>query len=69
MGIYPLAARQTQIADLIAKGLSNKAIGYTLSISEQTVKNHIAVIFRKTGCINRVQIAVLAVRGGLQSDA
>ena len=37
----PLSPREVEILDNIAQGMTNKQVAYALSISEQTVKNHI----------------------------
>ena len=43
-----LSPREAQILALVARGLSNREIGRTLSISEHTAANHIRSILRKT---------------------
>jgi len=60
----PLSARETEILELIARGNSNKQIGRTLSISDQTVKNHITSILRKLAVNDRTQAVVFALRQG-----
>jgi DNA-binding CsgD family transcriptional regulator len=60
-----LSAREVQILGLVARGLSNREIGGTLSISEHTAANHVRSILRKTGCANRTQAASYAHRQGL----
>src|SRR4051812_40425736 len=62
-----LSAREAQILALVARGLSNREIGGTLSISEHTAANHIRSILRKTGCANRTHAASYAHRHGLVS--
>jgi DNA-binding NarL/FixJ family response regulator len=57
-----LSPREVQILGLIARGLSNREIGRTLSISEHTAANHIRSILRKTGCSNRTEAASYAHR-------
>jgi len=57
-----LTPREVEITRLIAKGESNKRIARYLAITERTVKNHLTAIFRKTGVVDRVKLAVLAVR-------
>lgn len=46
-GRESLTARETEIANLAAKGMHNKEIAWKLSISEFTVKNHLSVIYQK----------------------
>ena len=43
----PLSPREVEILDNIAQGMTNKQVAYALSISEQTVKNHMSSILRK----------------------
>ncbi len=62
-----LSPREVQILALIARGLSNREIGRTLSISEHTAANHIRNILRKTGCANRTEAASYAHRHRLAS--
>ena len=50
-----LTAREQQILDLIAEGLTNRQISSNLYISESTVENHIHHIFVKLGISNRAQ--------------
>lgn len=52
-----LTARETAVAELVAAGLSNKAIGKTLNIAEDTVKKTLKKTFRKLGVSNRAALA------------
>lgn len=62
-GIFSqLTPRETEIARLIAQGLSNKEIAAALFLSEGTVRNHISAILDKTGLQHRTQIAVMWLR-------
>ena len=45
-----LTDRETEIAELIAWGLSKKEVASRLFISERTVENHTRSIYEKTGC-------------------
>jgi DNA-binding NarL/FixJ family response regulator len=60
-----LSNRETQIVRLIAQGLSNRAIGANLLLSEKTVKNHISRIFEKLQIPARTGVAVYAIRTGI----
>ena len=60
----PLSPREMEILQLITRGLSNKEVAYTLGISHQTVKNHMASILRKLDVEDRTQAAVFALRRG-----
>ena len=48
-----LTSREEHLASLVAQGLTNKEIAAQLNLSEQTVKNHIHSILRKTGSKSR----------------
>lgn len=61
----PLTARETQVLELLAEGLPNKAIATRLGISDQTVKFHVASISAKLGATNRTDAVRLALRRGL----
>jgi DNA-binding NarL/FixJ family response regulator len=63
--VEALTARETQVLELLAEGLSNKAIAARLGISDQTVKFHVASIGGKLGAANRTDAVRLAVRRGL----
>ena len=54
-----------QVLRHVALGLSNKEIGKSLSISIETVKEHVQNILRKINVVDRTQAAVWAVRKGL----
>ena len=62
-----LTARELQVLQAAADGLSNKEIAGNLVISEKTVKNHIANIFSKLQVNDRTQAVVSALRKGLVS--
>ena len=61
-----LTARELEIAALITKGLSNRAIASELGIASATVARHVANIMAKLGFTSRLQIAAWAKeRGGV----
>jgi DNA-binding CsgD family transcriptional regulator len=60
-----LSPREAQVLDLVARGLSNRRLGATLSISEHTAANHVRSILRKTGCANRTEAASYAHQHGI----
>jgi DNA-binding NarL/FixJ family response regulator len=60
----PLSVREVEVLDYIAKGNSNKEIARAMSISDQTVKNHITSIMRKLAVNDRTQAVVYALRHG-----
>jgi two-component system, NarL family, response regulator DevR len=53
---FGLTRREQQLVGMIRLGLSNKEIGGRLSLSEQTIKNHIHRILRKVGANDRLEI-------------
>ncbi|MFG2225259.1 response regulator transcription factor [Streptomyces sp. NPDC048644] len=59
-----LTPRETEVMQSIAIGLSNRAIGRALGISERTVKVHIRSIFIKMNVSSRTQAAVVALQNG-----
>jgi DNA-binding NarL/FixJ family response regulator len=60
-----LTARELEVLEQLAAGLSNKAIGARLGISDQTVKFHVASITGKLGVTNRTEAVRRALRLGL----
>lgn len=60
-----LSARETQILQLIARGMRNREIGEKLFISENTVRNHILNLLQKLGTDHRTEAVALAVQQGL----
>ena len=60
-----LSDRETQVLELMAKGMSNKEIGRTLWIGETTVKTHVSHILRKLGQSDRTQAVIMAVKANL----
>ena len=60
-----LTERETDLLNLVAEGLSNKAIALKLSISENTVKYHLKKILRKLDVQNRTEAVSYAIHIGL----
>ncbi len=61
----PLTTRELQVLRHIALGLSNKEIAQSLSISVETVKEHVQNILRKLNAADRTDAAVRAVKLGV----
>jgi len=60
----PLTPREVEILHSVAQGNSNKEIARMLSVSDQTVKNHITSILRKLAVNDRTQAVIYALRHG-----
>ncbi len=63
--IEKLTQREIEILTLAGRGLTNKAIGVSLSISDRTVQNHLAHIFQKLQAASRTEAVMRAVALGL----
>lgn len=63
--IGPLTPRQTEVLQRLAEGLSNKAIGRRLGLSEKTVKAHATAIFRALSVTARTEAVFVAREAGL----
>lgn len=63
--LEPLTPRETEVLELLAQGLSNRAIAHRLSISEHTVKFHVNAILGKLDAQSRTEAAVRAAALGL----
>lgn len=65
VGADQLTGREREILRLVAKGEPNEQIGAELFLSLGTVKKQISQIMMRLGLENRVQLAVYAVKAGL----
>lgn len=59
--LVTLTRREIEVLQLLAEGLSNKAIAEKLTVSPLTVRTHLASVYRKFGVRNRTSAAVKAV--------
>jgi DNA-binding NarL/FixJ family response regulator len=60
-----LTPREREVLQLLTQGNTNKEIGNTLGVSENTVKNHLKNILAKLHLQNRVQAVAFALREGI----
>src|SRR5262245_39807642 len=61
----PLTAREAEVLEALAEGLSNRGIASRLGISDQTMKFHVASVMAKLGAANRTDAVRRAVSEGL----
>jgi DNA-binding NarL/FixJ family response regulator len=61
---FGLTERQVEVLALMMRGMSNKAICRLLDLSESTVKNHVAAIFKALKVTNRTEAVMAVVEHG-----
>ena len=61
----PLTEREVEVLRLVSTGLTNRAIGERLSLSEKTVARHLSNIFAKVGLSTRAAATAYAYENGL----
>lgn len=61
--LVALSKREHQVAQLVARGLTNPAIAEQLEVTPRTVKAHLSTIYNKTGTRNRLNLALLINQG------
>lgn len=61
---HALTPREGEVLALVGEGLSNQEIADRLHLGVSTVKSHVANLMDKTGCDNRVRLALHAHRRG-----
>ncbi len=64
----PLTPRECAVARAVADGGTNREVASQLEISERTVKAHLTAIFDKLGIRDRLQLAVMLNRPGVDAE-
>ena len=54
-----LTHAETQVASLVADGLTDKEIAAQMELSPKTVENHVRSLLKKAGAVNRTKFAVM----------
>ncbi|WP_181768969.1 response regulator [Streptomyces albidus (ex Kaewkla and Franco 2022)] len=57
-----LSEQERKILDLIAEGMTNRAIGHELNLAEKTIKNYVSQLLAKLGMERRTQAAAYLAR-------
>lgn len=65
---WDLRPREVQVLSRLAAGLRNRVIAAELGISENTVKFHVARIYRKLGVTSRAQATALFFERGVAAE-
>jgi DNA-binding NarL/FixJ family response regulator len=60
-----VSQREIEVLELVACGLSNKQIAYSLEITETTAKNHVQHILQKLGAQDRTRATTVAIKRGI----
>lgn len=63
-GQSSLTARELEVLQLLAQGMSNRAIAESLTISDRTVHAHLSNIFSKMGVSSRLEAVLSAIQRG-----
>jgi DNA-binding CsgD family transcriptional regulator len=56
-GLASLSGREMEIAELVARGRTNREIASELFLSEKTIESHLRKVFGKLGVSGRVAVA------------
>lgn len=62
---HQLSARELEVLQFVARGKKNREIADALSISENTVRNHVISLLQKLQCRDRTEATAVAIRQGL----
>jgi len=64
-----LSQKQHAAVALLSRGMSDREIAAELGVAYRTAKQHLEIARAKTGATNRVELAVMFVRGAIQAPA
>lgn len=67
VGVASLTPREREIIAYVGQGLKSKQMAHHLYLSERTIHNHLASVFRKLDVSDRVELVLFAQRHGLLS--
>ena len=62
--LQSLTARELEVLQLLARGLSNRVIAEELFVSDRTIQTHLTNIFSKLGVTSRLEAVLTAIRRG-----
>ena len=62
--LQSLTARELEVLQLLARGLSNRVIAEELFVSDRTIQTHLTNIFSKLGVTSRLEAVLIAIRRG-----
>ena len=65
---FALTGREREVQVLLTNGMSNKMIAQELDICEGTVKIHVKNLMRKLHARSRLEVAVIAMRGEMDTE-
>jgi DNA-binding CsgD family transcriptional regulator len=64
-----VTAREAEVLELVAQGLTNARVASRLFLSTRTVDHHVARLLAKTGCANRAELSRVARSGPFRSTS
>jgi len=67
-GMKSLAAREFQVADLVAEGMPNREVALKLGLTEHTVSNYLFRIYNKLGISSRIELALYVMKDRERPD-